>query len=102
MVRTLPALLVLVLPALAARGDDWPQWFGPKRDAVWREDGIVDKFPKDGPKVRWRQPIGPGYAGPAVVGDRLYVMDRETDKPSLKDDFAKTAMPGKERVLCLD
>ena len=36
------------LPALA---DDWPQWMGPKRDNVWRETGILDKFPAGGPKV---------------------------------------------------
>jgi outer membrane protein assembly factor BamB len=102
MPRSLFALVALALPLVAARGDDWPQWFGPKRDAVWREDGLLDKFPEGGPKVRWRQPIGPGYASPAIVGDHLYVMDRETDKPSLKDAFAKEAMPGKERVLCLD
>ena len=24
--------------------DDWPQWLGPNRDAVWREDGIIEKF----------------------------------------------------------
>lgn len=102
MPRLLPIFALSLIP-LAARGDDWPQWMGPKRDAVWREDGILDKFPKDfASRVRWRQPIGPGYAGAAVVGDRVYVMDRETDKPSLKDDFARAAMPGKERVLSLD
>src|SRR5205823_749538 len=80
----------------------WPEWMGAKRDGVWREDGIIDKFPEGGPKVRWRQPIGPGYAGPAVAGGRVYVMDRGTDKLVLKDAFARTAMPGTERVLCLD
>jgi outer membrane protein assembly factor BamB len=102
MSRLLLAFLVFPTAILAARGDDWPQWMGPKRDGVWREDGVLDKFPAGGPKERWRKPIGPGYAGPAIVGDRLYVMDRETDKPSLKDAYAREAMPGKERVLCLD
>ena len=36
-----------------------------QRDAVWRETGIVEKFPADGPPVRWRTAIGGGYAGPA-------------------------------------
>ena len=26
------------------RADDWPQWRGPKRDGVWRETGIVERF----------------------------------------------------------
>ena len=28
--------------------DDWPQWLGPNRDSVWRERGIVDRFPREG------------------------------------------------------
>ena len=25
----------------AAAADDWPQWLGPQRDGVWREDGVL-------------------------------------------------------------
>jgi outer membrane protein assembly factor BamB len=89
------ALLLLLLSARAARADDWPQWLGPQRDGVWREDGILDKFPNGGPKVLWRTPVGGGYAGPAVVGARVYVMDWMPEKPG------KRTGPGKERVLCL-
>jgi outer membrane protein assembly factor BamB len=90
-------------PALA-QADDWPQWLGPKRDAVWRETGILDKFPKGGPKVRWRTPIGGGYAGPAVVKDRVYVTDRLLPEgvENPENPFAADLVPGKERVLCLD
>ena len=48
---------------------------GPNRDAVWSETGIVDRLPKDGPKVLWRTKIHGGYSGPAVVGDRVYLLD---------------------------
>src|SRR5689334_10953943 len=78
--RTAGALLAGVALTLTlaagARADDWPQWLGPRRDGVWRETGILEKFPQDGPRVRWRTPIGLGYAGPAVAGGRVYVMDR--------------------------
>src|SRR5436190_13873727 len=59
-----------------ARGDDWPQWLGPKRDGIWRETGILKRFPADGPRVRWRTDIGAGYAGPAVAAGKVYVTDR--------------------------
>ena len=69
--------LVLFLPACgSARADDWPQWLGPRRDGVWRESGILDHFPKNGPRERWRAPIGGGYAGPAVADGKVYVPDR--------------------------
>ena len=88
----------------SGRADDWPQWLGPKRDGVWRETGILEKFPKGGPKVLWRTPIGGGYAGPAVSGDRVFVTDRQlapgTNNPT--SGFDKNEIPGKERVLCLD
>ena len=74
--RLLLAVVAFAGLALAARADDWPQWLGPQRDGVWRETGILDKFPKDGPPIRWRTPIGAGYAGPAVAGGRVYITDR--------------------------
>lgn len=85
------------------RADDWPQWLGPQRDGVWRESGLLDRFPKEGPKVLWKTSIGGGYAGPAVVGRNVYVVDRllsdgqrEADNP-----FTKSKSLGTERILCL-
>ncbi len=93
------------LVALAALpADDWPQWLGPQRDAVWRETGIVEKFPADGLKFRWRVPIGGGFAGPAVANGRVYVTDRQlapgASQPT--NPFARGEIPGRERVLCLN
>ena len=106
--RTLITLIVTVLAWIAGRSavraDDWPQWLGPKRDGVWRETGILEKFPKGGPKVLWRTPIGGGYSGPAVSGNRVYITDRllATDAKNPNSGFDKNSIPGKERVLCLD
>ena len=88
----------------AAQADDWPQWLGPQRDGVWRETGIMERFPANGPVVRWRAPLGGGYAGPAVAGGRVFVTDRvlpegasNPDNPFKRDDVA-----GRERVLCFN
>ncbi|MBY0231826.1 MAG: PQQ-like beta-propeller repeat protein, partial [Gemmataceae bacterium] len=93
------ASLVLLL-ALAA---DWPQWLGPDRDGVWREDGILDTLPKE-PKILWRTPVGGGYAGPAVAGGKVYVNDRQLASGEKEDDnpFARSRSKGTERLLCLD
>src|SRR5262245_59499437 len=80
----------------AVRADDWPQWLGSQRDGVWRETGIMKTFPTSGPPVRWRTPIGGGYAGPAVAQGRVYVTDRQlapkTSNPS--NPFQRGEIPG--------
>jgi outer membrane protein assembly factor BamB len=99
----LGTLLASILAAPTLRADDWPEWLGPKRDGIWRETGLIDQFPKDGPRVLWRKPIHDGYAGPAVVGDRVYVMERERslDEDGKPAKPTRAGIPGKERVLCL-
>jgi outer membrane protein assembly factor BamB len=99
--RVLASLVIVMSLPLVAAADDWPQWLGPQRDGVWRETGILDKFPEGGPNVRWRTPLGAGYAGPAVADGRVYVTDRvRPDGTYFKGQFKNG--PGKERVLCLD
>lgn len=91
------AAVLLTSPLIAA---DWPQWLGPNRDGILKEEGILDKLPKDGPKVLWKKPIDGGYSGPAIVGNRIYVMDRV--KKPVEEGAPKGVLPGTERVLCLD
>jgi outer membrane protein assembly factor BamB len=97
-------LALVAWPSGPARADDWPQWLGPRRDGVWRETGVLERFPEGGPKTRWRTAIGAGYAGPAVAGDRVFVTDRvlATGAANPADPFARDAIAGRERVLCLD
>jgi outer membrane protein assembly factor BamB len=99
-------LRITLLAALAftpsAVADDWPQWMGPHRDAVWAETGIVDCLPPEGPKILWRAPVGVGYAGPAVAGNRVFVADYvTTNKIKNRGDFDRGAVAGTERLLCL-
>jgi outer membrane protein assembly factor BamB len=70
---------------------------------VWRESGLLEKFPAEGLRVRWRTPIGAGYAGPAVAAGRVYVTDRQvrTGAAAPADPFERGKIPGTERVLCL-
>ncbi|MFN4261497.1 MAG: PQQ-binding-like beta-propeller repeat protein [Gemmataceae bacterium] len=98
-------LLVLCVGGTAGvRAADWPQWLGPQRDGVWRETGILEKFPQGGPKVVWRTPIGGGYAGPAVANGKVFVTDRvlADGVTNPANPFARDVVTGKERILCLD
>ena len=76
--------------AEAATGDDWPQWRGPGRDGVWKEQGLVDKLAGPDLPIKWRAPIAGGYSGPTVAGGRVYVTDLVGEGPR------------QERVHCFD
>ena len=67
--RSFWSLVVVVASAAVATADDWPQWLGEKRDGVWREGGLVEKFHEGGPKQLWKTEIGVGYAGPALFDE---------------------------------
>lgn len=98
------ATLVWAGFCVSSQADDWPQWLGPRRDAVWRETGIVEKFPTGGLRFRWRANLGAGYSGPAVAGTRVYVMDRQLPQGTqpAPDPFQKPQIPGSERVVCFE
>ncbi|MBI3407749.1 MAG: PQQ-like beta-propeller repeat protein [Planctomycetes bacterium] len=101
--RPILSMAFFLTLASSACADDWPQWLGPKRDSVWRETGILEKFPEGGPKVLWRKPVNVGYSGPAVNDGRVFVMDFVPKEPLPKNNPGKRAKaPGIERVLCLD
>lgn len=103
--RCVGATLVAALFTTAtAPADEWPQWLGPQRDGVWREEGILDRFPAGGPTVRWRVPSGSGYAGPAVARDRVYHMafSPRSGGRLPTNGMGRGRIPGTEQVLCLD
>jgi outer membrane protein assembly factor BamB len=89
--NALVAVLALFPAARAALAADWPQFRGPHRDGNWEETGILQSFPKAGLKIRWRQPVGGGWASPVVVQGRVFVFDVELTKPSAR-----------ERLHCFD
>lgn len=88
--------LALPAPASFAAADDWPQWRGEQRDGVWREEGLIERFPDSGPEVLWRVPVGAGYSGPTVVGARVFLTDRVTEADEAGDEVEL------ERVVCFD
>jgi outer membrane protein assembly factor BamB len=105
-------LVLLVLSVLAltavAFAEDWPRWRGPRGDGSWNAPPLPERWPERGLKRLWRQPVGGGYAGPAVADGRVYLMDREKlpgakppARPKQPEDF--TGPPdGHERIVCFD
>ena len=68
---------LLIASTSSLRADDWPQWRGHGRLAVWNESGLIDRFPEAGLHVTWRVPVHAGYSGPAVAGGRVFITDAQ-------------------------
>ncbi|MBI2481875.1 MAG: PQQ-like beta-propeller repeat protein, partial [Planctomycetia bacterium] len=97
------AFVPLVFSPRPSLADDWPQWLGPNRDSVWRESGIVDRFPPEGLPIKWRAPVALGYSGPAVANGRVYVMDYVLRSGTVTNNAdGRDRLEGDERVMCLD
>ena len=88
--RALLAFLSISVFTSVMISADWEQWRGPDRDGAWNETGIISTF--ESPKLEpvWSSPIGAGYSGPTISGDRVYVTSY-LDKPTQV-----------EQVHCLD
>ncbi|MDX1947157.1 MAG: PQQ-binding-like beta-propeller repeat protein [Pirellulaceae bacterium] len=101
--RRIACLFFVATIGDTVRGADWPQWMGPGRDDRWNETGIIEAIPAGGLPVRWRTAIAGGYAGPAIVGGRVFVTDYVRQSGEAKNDpGARAELSGVERVLCLD
>ncbi len=55
---------------------DWPQYLGPSRNGIYAGPALADNWGTSGPKVVWRKQVGQGFAGPAVVGNRVILFHR--------------------------
>lgn len=73
--RTVLFSLCAALFSLAAYPADWPQWRGPQRSGFSSETGLLQEWPKEGPKLLWQaKDIGDGYSTPSVAGNRIYLL----------------------------
>ncbi len=86
------AILALVLVG-AVQAADWTQWRGPDRTDRSADKGLLKTWPKEGPALAWTfGDAGNGYSGPAVVGDRVYLLGTDKGVEAL---FALDAGTGK-------
>lgn len=73
-------ILITLVPWLVQPADgaapttSWPQWRGPDRDGVIQTDR---PWPKDFSTLKksWRVELAPGYSGPIVAPDRVFVAE---------------------------
>src|SRR4029434_4770255 len=59
----------------------WPQFRGPHLDNISHEKPpLLRSWPASGPRELWALDLGEGYAGPAVLNGRVYLMDYDREK----------------------
>lgn len=77
MLTLLLAILLVGDPtAPAAPITTWPQFRGPNRDGISPQVGINKDWGSKPPRLLWKTALGDdGYAGPAVSGGIVYIVD---------------------------
>jgi outer membrane protein assembly factor BamB len=64
---------------------DWPQILGPQRNGVAAPDErLLDAWPAEGPAVVWERPVGEGFSGIAIAGERGIVFHRLGDQETIE------------------
>ena len=78
-VRTVVVFIVFALVLAAhAFAADWPHFRGPSGDNHAPDTGINKDWKAKPPKELWRVPMADnGFAGPCIVGDRLFINEHD-------------------------
>jgi outer membrane protein assembly factor BamB len=76
--------IMVILSVTCALAADWPGYFGPKRDSLSAEKGLLRSWPTEGPAVLWTVPTGIGYSGPSISGGKAYLLDRDDKGDNLR------------------
>lgn len=86
----------LALCATLLVGADWPQWRGPERTGISTEKGLLQDWPKEGPRLLWQlTDIGDGYATPSISGGRVYLLSNR----GMDDEFVQALSASDGKVL---
>ena len=68
-----------MLQACVVFSSDWPQWRGPERRGVWKEEHF--SFPTGPLPVMWKVPCGGGYSSPVTADGFVFLFDSVLQKP---------------------
>jgi hypothetical protein len=86
-------VLGLFVSGMSVFAHDWPQFLGPQRNGVYTGPRLAASWPAGGPKRVWRKPVGQGFAGPVVAGDRLILFHRVGNEEVVEALDARSGNP---------
>jgi outer membrane protein assembly factor BamB len=78
--KPLAVVVSLYLFAGPVRGEDWPQFLGPRANGTSLETNLLEKWPEKGPPVVWQKSIGTGYSAPSVRDGQTVLHHRVKDE----------------------
>ncbi len=79
-VTAVAGILVGSASQAAGPAETWPQWRGPNRDGFVGETTWPTSLTEDHLKLAWHVDLGPGYPGPIVAADRVFVAETKDQK----------------------
>lgn len=60
---------------MASDASDWPQFHGPARDSICREEGLLQEWPEPGPTLLWTlEGLGRGYSNVSIARGTIFTM----------------------------
>ncbi len=72
-----------------ADSGDWPQFHGPRRDAVCTEIGLLTDWPEGGPPLLWKlEGLGKGFSTIAIADGKFYTMGDRKSADGTESQFA--------------
>ena len=67
---------------------DWPEFHGPGRDSICREEGLLQEWPEGGPKLLWTlEGLGTGYSTVAIADGKLFTMGDRAESDESEKQF---------------
>ncbi len=69
--------------SIASRSLYWNGFRGPRRDGIYDEQPIRSKWPSEGLRPAWRQPIGGGYASFAIADGLAFTIEQRRQQEAI-------------------
>lgn len=60
--------------------ETWPRFRGENLDNISRSPvALIDRFPENGPTIKWSHHLGEGHAGAAIYEGKVYILDYDEE-----------------------
>lgn len=70
--------LILLVTVIGMSGQTLQNWRGSDRSGIYRETGLLQEWPAEGPEMVWAyEGLGAGYTSPVFANGRVYITGME-------------------------